>query len=183
MRTVPAAGLGLHFWTLSEHNIEDYFRYIWATNVCYTSSTTMIKLAILFQYLRLFSERGSTPRRITIGMIVLVAMWGATFFLLALFACSPIRKNWKVDVPGKCVAWGSKNPDELFASFTAHSSSNMVLDLIVLLLPVPFLRRIQPQGRTKAGLLTLFFMGGMWVQQHIPLLVFANHLLASLLLL
>ncbi|KAF2735823.1 hypothetical protein EJ04DRAFT_179467 [Polyplosphaeria fusca] len=158
---MPAAGMGRHYWTLSEQEVENYFKYIWATNVTYTSSTTLIKLAVLFQYLRLFDMQGSTPRRITVSMIVFIALWGSTFFFLALFSCNPIEKNWKFLVPGKCVAWGSKDPDALFASFTAHSTSNMVLDLSVLLLPVPFLRQLRAQGKTRIGLYALFFMGGI----------------------
>ncbi|KAF2116991.1 hypothetical protein BDV96DRAFT_490454 [Lophiotrema nucula] len=158
---MPGTGMGRHIWTLSEAQIMGYFKYIWSTNVTYTSSTTFIKLAILFQYLRLFDMQHSLPRRITIGMIIFVACWGITFFLLALFSCTPIEKNWNWNMPGHCVAWGSKNGNELFASFIAHSSSNMLLDVLILVLPTPFLKSLRARGKTRVGLIALFVMGGI----------------------
>ncbi|KAF2267340.1 hypothetical protein CC78DRAFT_614279 [Lojkania enalia] len=160
---MPAAGSGKHFWTLTDDQKTQYFKHIWETNVTYTSSTTFIKLAILFQYLRLFDMQGSTPRRTTIGMLIFISTWGTTFFFLAIFSCNPIEKNWKFDVPGKCVGWGSKIGEELFATFTAHSSSNMLLDIIVLILPIPFLRTLRVKGKTRIGLVGLFIMGGIVV--------------------
>ncbi|ORX92793.1 hypothetical protein BCR34DRAFT_500434 [Clohesyomyces aquaticus] len=113
---MPAAGMGHHFWTLDGAHLEEYFKWVWASNLTYTASTTFIKLAILFQYLRLFDMQSNVARRITKSMIIFVACWGISFFFLALFSCVPIKKNWIIETPGKCVAWGSKNGDVLFAT-------------------------------------------------------------------
>lgn len=100
-------------------------------------------------------------RLLTWAMIALTSCWGIAFFFLALFSCTPIQKNWKFELEGKCVAWGSKNPDIFFASWAAHSASNMMLDILVLLLPIPFLRGLRMGGKTRLGLIGLFTMGGM----------------------
>ena len=81
--------------------------------------------------------------------------------MLALLSCTPIAKNWEWDLPGKCVGWGSKDADEFFATWMAHASSNMCLDTLILALPVPFLNNLRMSGKTRAGLITLFVMGGM----------------------
>lgn len=158
---VPNYGMGRHFWTLSEEDVVEYFKHIWSTNLTYCASTTFIKLAILVQYLRLFDMQSKTARSLTWAMIVIVSLWGTIFFFLALFACKPIAKNWLWDLPGTCIAWGSKNPDALFATWAAHAASNMSLDFFILILPIPFLKRLRIQGRTRLGLIALFTMGGL----------------------
>ena len=134
---------------------------IWATNVTYSTSTTFIKLAILFQYLRLFEKQNRIAQRLTWFLITFTTLWGLTFTLLALFSCTPIAKNWDFKLDGKCVAWGSKDPDVFFASWLAHSCSNMLLDILVLVLPIPFIHQLRMSGKTRVGLITLFSMGGM----------------------
>ncbi|KAF1993834.1 hypothetical protein P154DRAFT_587718 [Amniculicola lignicola CBS 123094] len=158
---MPAAGMGKHYNTLSPKMKMDYYKLVWATNVCYTSSTTLIKLSILVQYLRLFDMHSRLAKRIALGLIVLISTWGITFFLLALFSCSPVAKNWNFKLEGKCVGWGSKDPDEMFATFAAHAGSNMLLDLVVLGLPIPFLSSLTREGRTRLALVALFIMGGV----------------------
>jgi hypothetical protein len=135
----------------------------------YCASATFIKLAILFQDLRLFAETATTTssaqyrlaRRITFLLITLSSLWGIAFFVLAVFPCNPIAKDWNTSLPGTCIGWGSKNPNHFFAMFAGHSASNMVLDLLVLLLPLPFLGILRIGGKSKAGLITLFSLGIM----------------------
>lgn len=88
-------------------------------------------------------------------------MWGTTFFFLALFPCQPIAKNWKYTIVGKCVGWGTKEPNKFFAMWASHAATNMLLDVIVLLLPLPFLRMLRLEGKSRIGLIALFAMGGV----------------------
>jgi hypothetical protein len=142
-------------------------KHIYVTNMAYCGSATFIKLAILFQYLRLFAEAAPSTstaqyflaRRITITLIIISSMWGLCFFLLAAFPCSPIAKDWKPQLDGTCIGWGSKDPDKFFQMFVGHSASNMVLDLLVLMVPIPFLSMLRIAGKSKVGLITLFTLG------------------------
>jgi hypothetical protein len=169
---VPAHGLGLHFWTLTASQTINYFKYVWATNLCYTAGTTLIKLAILFQYLRLFDIMHSRlARTVTQITILLTALWGTGFTLLALFACRPIAKNWNFLLPGKCVAWGSKDANTFFAWWAAHAATNMFFDILVFVLPIPFLKGLRLQGKTRIGLFGLFTMGGVVVSLSIARMV------------
>jgi hypothetical protein len=144
-------------------------QHIYTTNMAYCASATFIKLAILFQYLRLFAETATTTssfqyhlaRRLTFVLIAVSSAWGLAFFLLAVFPCNPIAKDWNTSLPGKCIGWGSKNPDHFYEMFAGHSASNMVLDMLVLLLPLPFLSMLRIAGKSKAGLITLFTLGCM----------------------
>lgn len=76
-----------------------------------------------------------------------------------MFSCTPIAKNWNTKLDGTCIGWGSKVPNEFFEMFVGHSASNMVLDLLVLLTPVPFLSMLRIAGKSKAGLISLFILG------------------------
>ncbi|KAF2870406.1 hypothetical protein BDV95DRAFT_629553 [Massariosphaeria phaeospora] len=158
---MPSDGMGKHFWTLDPHTQMDYFKHIWSSNVCYTAATTFIKLSLLFQYLRLFDMQNRRAHIVAWSLIVFISLWGTTFFLLALFSCKPIAKNWNSKLPGTCVAWGSKDPDVFFASWVSHAATNMVLDMLVLMAPIPFIKRLRIGGRSRIGLVALFVMGGL----------------------
>jgi len=136
-------------------------QHVWSSNTAYTAGTGLIKLSILVQYLRLFDMQNRTARTLIWTMIVLVSCWSLSFFLFALFSCNPVKKNWEFTLPGKCVGWGSKAPDVLFATFAAHGASNMALDILVFILPMPFLKGLRMNGRTRLGLITLFTVGAM----------------------
>ncbi|KAI4619067.1 hypothetical protein J4E83_006019 [Alternaria metachromatica] len=164
---MPEDGLGLHLWTLDAEHLTAYFKHIYATNAAYTASTTLIKLSILIQYLRLFAEAAPSTttaqyrlaRRITWGMILICSLWGLTFFMLALFPCNPIRKNWNPTLQGTCIGWGSKDPADFFHMFLGHAVSNCLLDILVLLVPLPFVTTLRIAGKSRAGLVGLFSLG------------------------
>ncbi|KAF2205381.1 hypothetical protein GQ43DRAFT_477437 [Delitschia confertaspora ATCC 74209] len=161
---MPSVGMGKHLNTLSFQQLTFFFKYVFASNLTYATSTTFIKLAILFQYLRLFDMRSPAARRITLGMIGVVSVWGLTFSLLILLSCIPIQKNWDIMRQGKCRAFGVKGVaegNELFASFAAHAGSNMLLDIVIWVLPIPFLRSLRMGGKTRVGMITLFIMGAV----------------------
>ncbi|KAH7069965.1 hypothetical protein BKA63DRAFT_494157 [Paraphoma chrysanthemicola] len=164
---MPGDGLGMHFWTLDHEHLKLYFKHIYTTNITYSASTTFIKLSILFQYLRLFAENAPTmppknyklARRAVLSLITLCSIWGLTFFLLSIFPCSPVAKNWNPFLKGTCFGWGSKEPHKFFAMFASHAASNTFLDILVLLVPLPFLRTMRLAGKSKAGFITLFTLG------------------------
>lgn len=172
---MPEFGLGKHFWTLEEEHQSRYFKYVWACNIFYTAATSFIKLAILFQYLRLFditsNDASALARKLTTYLLVATIVWGTAYTFLALFSCTPIQKNWDIHLPGKCFGWGSKDPDHFFPAWAVHAAMNMFLDVLVFLLPLPFLRRLRMAGKTRAWLWGLFFMGGIVVSLSIARLI------------
>ncbi|KAF2744768.1 hypothetical protein M011DRAFT_407634 [Sporormia fimetaria CBS 119925] len=175
---MPDYGLGKHFGTLPDIHRMEYYKHVWATNIGYVCATTFIKLSILFQYLRLFSNahhRPLVPRRVTQALLTLTALWGLTFFLLAIFSCRPIAKNWNFKLAGTCVAWGSKDPNIFFASWAAHAASNMLFDILVFLLPAPFLKSLRLSGKSRVGLTALFSIGALVVALSMARLISLCH--------
>ena len=117
-------GLGQHFLSLSSDEIEGYlfvcciliymtasctnisFQRFYIANGTYSMSTALIKLSLLFQYLRMF-ERGLT-RTLCIGMIVIISCWGIAYSIMAWFPCFPIQAYWDWSITNaKCYAYGS----------------------------------------------------------------------------
>jgi hypothetical protein len=47
--------------------------------------------------------------------------------------------------------------------FATHAASNTFLDIMVLVTPIPFLGMLRLVGKSKAGLITLFTLGCMYV--------------------
>ncbi|CBX96341.1 hypothetical protein IAQ61_001510 [Plenodomus lingam] len=164
---MPADGLGLHLWTLDEGHRAAYFRHVYTTNIAYCASSALIKLSIMFQFLRLFAESCPSHRscqyriacRLTWLLIIITTIWGIVFFFIAIFPCRPIEKNWYPSMEGQCFGWGSKDPDTFFPMFLGHSVSNSVLDIAVLALPAPFLGMLRLAGKGRAGLITLYTLG------------------------
>lgn len=142
---------------------------MWSTNIAYCTSTALIKLAILFQYMRLFAETTIAPtspqyrlaRKCLWIAIVVISMWGLAFFFLSVFPCHPIAKNWNPFLKGHCVGWGTKDPHKFYSMWIAQNATNMFLDLVVLLLPLPFLGTLRLACKSKTGLSALFAMGGV----------------------
>ncbi|KAI8931716.1 hypothetical protein NX059_011360 [Plenodomus lindquistii] len=164
---MPQDGLGLHLWTLDLAHRTRYFRHVYTTNLAYCASSALIKLSILFQFLRLFAEAAHSTRtsqyrlacRLTWALIVTSALWGVSFVCLAIFSCKPIGKYWRPEKDGKCLGWGSKEPNEFFAMFLGHSISNSVLDFLVLALPLPFFGMLRLAEKSRTGLVTLYTLG------------------------
>lgn len=61
---------------------ERKLKTFYVANGIYPASTAFIKLAILFQYLRVL-ERDSKMRKLTVRVIVVVFLWGVVFTTLA----------------------------------------------------------------------------------------------------
>jgi hypothetical protein len=72
-----------------------------------------------------------------------------------------MAKNWDFRLPGKCIGWGSKDPEEFFGMFMGHAVSNCALDILVLVLPVPFLTMLRLAGKSKKALISLFALGSV----------------------
>jgi hypothetical protein len=131
-------------------------------NAAYVTATTCIKLALLLQYNRIFQENG-LMRTIIIAMVVFTSLWGFAFSFIAWFPCFPIQKNWMgPTMDGICYGFGSEKPYPMYATFVAHASMNMVLDMIVFAIPLPLFFQQNVTSSTRVRLFGLFTMGFLY---------------------
>lgn len=156
-------GLGEHFILLGIDGMQGFMKTFYIANGAYPISTTFIKLALLFQYLRLL-EKGSKSRIITIVAIVVVSIWGFSFSFLAWVPCIPVRAYWTwyiLESEATRYGYGSHDPTVLVATYLSNAATNMVLDMITFAIPIPLWLDRSIQRNTRMALSGLFVLGAM----------------------
>ena len=112
------------------------------------------KLCLLYFYRRVFS--GAAFSVVTITTIILVVIWGVSFFFSTLFDCTPINLSLNLP-PG--------NPEVYCINQTANfwglSISDVLVDLIILVIPFPFLWKLQMSTKHKLGVSSIFLLGAL----------------------
>ncbi|KAJ0274769.1 hypothetical protein COL26b_010920 [Colletotrichum chrysophilum] len=125
----------------------------------YAMATALIKLALLFQYLRMF-EAGSKSRFVTLVVIYITAAWGLAYSFLAFIPCFPVSAFWNLTTVTKDRwAFGSHDPVIFARTFESHVGMNVALDLIVFLIPLRLFLEQGLRAKSRLGLLGLFTMG------------------------
>ena len=109
-------------------------------------AVSLPKIAILMFYLRLNPTRGF--RYSTYAVLFITWSYLISFMLVQIFGCSPVDKFWKPLKDGKCI---NKGP-----LYLAIPITNMIIDLLILLLPINMLIKLQVGKRTKAVLAAIF---------------------------
>lgn len=71
-----------------------------------------------------------------IVLLGVVSLWGLGFAIVGWFPCAPVRAAWDRTIPAKCWAFGLGDVQSFISMFKAHSTSNMIFDVIIFLLPM-----------------------------------------------
>ena len=122
-------------------------------------SVTFIKVALLFQYLRMF-KAGSKCRLLCKCLIVIIPIWGLAFCLFYWIPCIPLAAYWDFSITdAKCWGFGSRQGGEFGRFFVSQAISTCVLDFIVFILPVRLYFKPDTQKKTRVALLCLFVLG------------------------
>jgi hypothetical protein len=153
-------GIGQHLITILSR-LPTAMKWFYVANAAYTSTTVCIKLSLLCQYLRLWSN--GYRRHVTIVLTVLVALWGSAFQFLAWFPCFPVKGFWdkQMDPPAKCYGFGYRTTDEAKATLLAFAGSNMFLDLMIFMVPLTEYFRPNLKRQQVTALTGLFAVGSM----------------------
>ena len=131
------------------------------------------KLSLLSLYLRIFVDRG-----VRIGTFVamgFVVVFGLTFTLGGLFACHPVQYFCVSDFGCHAViepstAKNRYSGNRLIPSghcmslnlfYRINTPFNIIVDIAILIIPVPALWKLQAPLRKKVGLTFVFSMGGL----------------------
>jgi len=168
-------GTGQHFLFLTVGTVTNYLKLFYVLNINLNLSTALIKLSILFQFLRIF-DKGTWARRFSIVGIVLVTIWGLTFLVISLFPCTVISDAWNLlNRDAKCWGYASQEPAMFTATLVSHNVMNTVFDLYIT--AIPFQLYFQPDVtlKTRLGLMVLLLMGATYVY----FLVFPSSLLTA----
>lgn len=112
-----------------------------------------VKLSILLLYLRILSTL--FLHRLCYAVIALVLLLGGYSFISNVVPCLPIATFWDpLSHPG---AWCWPNPGKWWTDIGVH----LFTEVMILLLPMPFLISLSIPLRKKIGVVLLFAFGTM----------------------
>ncbi|MCJ1361386.1 hypothetical protein MMC16_000485 [Acarospora aff. strigata] len=116
----------------------------------YNTGLSLIKASLLLFYARIFGR----VRRFRIALWVAAGIifgWFISINLVALLTCIPVHKAWKPEVPGFCL--------DVHKIFLGVATSNVITDVILLVLPMPMIWTLRMKLAQKLALIGVFILG------------------------
>lgn len=111
-----------------------------------------IKSSILFFYLQL--SKGHRAFRLAVYITLgVVNMSGLVLMLINIFRCHPVEEALKIvsSIPSSCI--------DLVALYLASAPVNIITDIAIFCLPLPFLKQLRLPRRQKIVLVITFGTG------------------------
>ncbi|KAK2616605.1 hypothetical protein QQS21_000428 [Conoideocrella luteorostrata] len=145
-------GMGRDVWTVDFESLYSFGRHFYIVGPIYYSQVALLKLALLFFYLRIFSSVG--VRQLLWGTVLLVSLYGIAFLVVGLLPCSPISyywEKWDGEHKGACI--------DINAAIRANSAISVALDICMLAIPLWQLDKLRLNKRKKAGVALMFCLG------------------------
>ena len=131
-------------------------QFLYIAEVFYMVSEMFTQLSILAFYLRVFpSERF---QRVIYGVMGLVVCFGISNTVIMVVQCMPLSymwTSWTGETEGHCIDVNR------FAWYRA--AIEIVLDLTIIALPMPFLTKLQMGWKKRLQVLLMFCVGFLWV--------------------
>ena len=128
-------------------------RVLFGMHFSYNFSVTLPKTSVLLFYARVLGTRVKNFKHALWFTHFLVIGWFIAMGLLNTLLCDPIEKAWRPSIPGHC--------HSITVLWLSSSISSVVIDLILLLLPLPILWRLQMK-RCRRILIMAVFACGYW---------------------
>lgn len=156
-RPITSPGLGHDVWTLQPHQVDHFAKLFFYGELLYIVGLSTVKISILLSYLRFFSS--PRFRRLVLIVILLNLLYMTGFVIPTIFQCSPTSywwKEWDGERPGHCIARPQRR---LQALVWTSSAFNIVLDVIVLVMPVPLVWKMELNRRKKLLVIFMFTCG------------------------
>ncbi|KAH7000665.1 hypothetical protein EDB80DRAFT_780000 [Ilyonectria destructans] len=149
---VSANGLGHDIWTLPFSKIYNFAKNVMIMEVLYFAQITLLKLAMLFFYLRIFPSSG--VRRLLWGTIIANTIYGISFVIAGIFQCNPISYFWNMwdgEHQGRCL---NQN-----AIGWSNAAISIALDFWMLAIPLHQIRHLNLNWKRKVAVGSMFLIG------------------------
>ncbi|KAK6540232.1 hypothetical protein TWF694_009048 [Orbilia ellipsospora] len=145
------AGVGIHIWDLTPDRVTTVRIWSFATQLTFTWAVSLTKVSILLFYIRFCTTRSF---KISIyATLIFVAAWTICWTFLIIFQCVPVSAYWRFPRSGdKCISL--QNQLHLL-----HGSTNLITDVLILLLPIPTVWSLKMPTRQKLTLIGVFSLG------------------------
>ena len=119
----------------------------------YNFALASIKLSILALYYRIFIYE--TFQKIVVAVATFVVLWLITIEIPVFLICRPLQAFWNPRLSGNCL--------DATAMIYYITTSNLVTDLVLFILPVPVIIRLHTPMRKKVALCIVFSIGILFV--------------------
>ena len=142
-------GLGLHV-DQESLPISRWLLGMWVGELLYYNSLSCVKLSVVLFYLRCFQS--DRKYRIVLWLTAfLVVAWCVANVMTTIFACGlPVGTYWETK-NGRCI--------NLSAATFATAISNILIDIIILVLPLPILWKLHTDRSRKIATSGVFICG------------------------
>ncbi|KAL4864475.1 hypothetical protein BDV12DRAFT_201085 [Aspergillus spectabilis] len=154
---LKVAGLGYHFEYVQKtpEKLVELQKGLVANQILdFPFIVTPAKLSILLFYLRIFDTFNFRILTYIVGFLVLGH--GIGVFFAAIFQCSPVQYAWD-----KTIAGGSCFDQQAFYRYV--SPPNILTDLLILIMPLPFVWKLHTRLTQKLALTGVFLLGGLGI--------------------
>ena len=120
----------------------------------YSISLLATKLSLLLLILRVFC----TVQRdifywLTVSLIILNTLFYTSFFFVPIFQCTPRKKIWNEQTPGRCM--------NVIGLYYVSAIFNTISDIAMLGVPIYLVWSLQMSIRRKVGISFIFCTGGL----------------------
>ncbi|KAL8855202.1 MAG: hypothetical protein Q9221_000108 [Calogaya cf. arnoldii] len=142
-------GFGRHQLMLSLDHISKFLLNDWTIQIIFACAITVTRFSLLVFYHRIFPVKRFTIVAIITGCILIA--WWIGFMFAILFSCRPIESFWNKALIDDCVnehtlSWGV-------------TGSELLTNVIMLVLPIPWLWDLRLACMKKLALIGLFMLG------------------------
>ena len=152
------AGFGRHITEVPLGDVRRSLKLLYAGGIVYNVGITMVRFSAILFYNRIFAPHNSRYRYLIWASLGLNAAWGLAFGALSVLPCTPIHAFWN-----RPLMPSSYRCTSTLAAHLSTATTSALMDLLVLLLPLPPLWTLHTNRRKKARLLFIFFVGYWYV--------------------
>ncbi|KAI9656617.1 MAG: hypothetical protein M1821_004824 [Bathelium mastoideum] len=144
-------GFGLHVEEALHHGSPHRWDLIlWIVNLVYNTGLSCVKLSVVLFYFRVFRQIGLYRYAFWTAAFLVVA-WCIGNNFLSIFVCFPVQSYWTGTPHRYCITNGD--------GFLEATISNVIIDFIILLLPMPICWRLHLTTKRKIALVGAFICG------------------------
>ncbi|KAJ3499467.1 hypothetical protein NLG97_g308 [Lecanicillium saksenae] len=141
-------GVGHHLEDLEKGQVTLIFKLLTVIQITYAVCMALLKTSVCLLYIHIFPH--TWIKACSYGIIVLSACWALFTTLLGLLICRPIAALWD-PTKGTC---GNEQ-----AGYSSVSGIELVIDIFIILLPLPVVWRLNTSTTSKIAMSSLFGLG------------------------
>jgi hypothetical protein len=150
--TAMTVGLGDHQVNVSEADLMNFRKSLFAFQRCQQFALLCVKTSILLFYVRLFPTQ--TFKKIAWCVWLFTVAWCIEAFLTSLLQCIPVAFAYDKSIPGgKCLSNG------LISIGVSNGVLSCIGDVMILCLPIPMIWGLQVDRRRRIALVGIFLVG------------------------